>query len=128
MEENTQTLSLFESADPPVPPLLAATERVRASLLDQSGIKTVRVLSESAFHDVLTRLVEDRVRARLAAFDLFAEDGAATGEKPPAPEPLSEVREEYRERWEEFRSRFEEKLRALEERARALAARPPRGR
>jgi hypothetical protein len=85
----------------------AVARRLPADALHRFGGGTVRVLSESLLRAAVERVVEERVKACLAA---RAEEHASRMR--PAEGP---VREEYRKRWDEFRARYEEKLRRIEE-------------
>jgi hypothetical protein len=118
---------------PPPPvvihPLEAATRRISAQSLDRSGIKTVRVLNESGFRDLLERLVEERLRSSREAEAPARAEKVERAEPRPLPVGPLDLRAEYRGRWEECRSLWEGRLQRLEERARALSGPPgPPGR
>jgi hypothetical protein len=51
----------------PLHTLDQATQRIDAESLDLKGIKTLRVLNESKFLSILERMVEERLRVRLAS-------------------------------------------------------------
>ena len=89
----------------------AVTRSVETHRLQKSGIANLRVLDETSFRTFLERLVEERVRARLAE-----SLPAAAPSSPPAGD-LASLREEYQKMWDEHRARVEEKLRLIEEKA-----------
>jgi len=107
----------------PLHTLDQATQRVDAANLDLKGIRTLRVLNESKFLSVLERLVEDRLRSRLANVPVGATRGPSDRQAMEK-EARSSVREDYRARWDDFRSRYEGKLRAIEAQLAAFARDP----
>ncbi len=92
----------------PLQAVEAATQRVAPSSLQLGKLKSLRILNESRFLEVIERAVKDRLRSQPAA-----------PARAPAPEDirtddLRRIRAEYQARWAEFRRQYEAKLQALE--------------
>jgi len=132
MHDTNPDLAPSASQDPmpdgeSLPSLDSVTRRMSTKALERGGIRSIRVLNESLFQEVLEKIVKERIQVRLAAL--------GNGEREPAeglPEPppgaqakrLEEIESEYRFRWDEFRSYYEDKLLKVEEALRALIEAP----
>ncbi len=105
----------------PLQALEAATQRVAPSSLQLGKLKSLRILNESRFLEVIEQVVKERIHSPATA-TLRAPNPESV-----QTEEIRRIRADYQARWDEFRRQYEAKLLALEGQLREKDRRPAAG-